>query len=209
MASTTESPVPLTIKRYRQIAVSVAKKHLSTLVQPFEPNMPKDYDGFLRLLSFQTGHKQSTHASAYALDRAFPAKLQPELIDRYYENSHTWHRFLAITDKDPLTVDVGSDEELSGKQKDIQAPKYFPDNRFIPPSPGSNKEAELSDSGSNVTFSSEGQSYIASPTRARSNRLKRKQENESQRSILKKIKLMQDELGRLETEYCKGTTPRL
>jgi len=68
--STPESSVRLNIKRYRQIAVSIAKKHIPDLLQPFDPNIPRDYDGFLRLLSFQTGHKPSTHASAYVLDRA-------------------------------------------------------------------------------------------------------------------------------------------
>jgi hypothetical protein len=49
------------------MAVAVSKKHLPGLVQRFDPNDPKDYDGLLRLLSFQTGHNPSTHAGAYAL----------------------------------------------------------------------------------------------------------------------------------------------
>lgn len=196
LQSTTTSPAPLTIQRYRQIAVSIAKKHLSTLVQPFNPNTPKDYNGFLRLLSFQTGHKPSTHANAYALDHAFPAKLQAELINRYYENSHTWHQFLAITDEDPLTVDVSSDTELVGRRNSARAPGYFPDRCSVPPSPGSVKEAEWSDSDSHVSFSSDRQLYTAPPTRAQTNRLKRKHEDESQSAIVKKIKHMQKELNR-------------
>ncbi|KAL5371364.1 hypothetical protein DPSP01_014316 [Paraphaeosphaeria sporulosa] len=201
-----ESPVPLTIRRYRQIAVSIAKKHLSALLQPFDPNTPRDYDGFLRLLAFQTGHKPSTHASAYALDRAFPVKLQVELIDRYQENSHAWHRFLAITDENPLAVNVGPDKDMLGREDDMQVPpSYFPDKHAVPLSPGSTNKAEWSDSGSDVSFSPDRQSYTAPPTRAQSHRLKRKQESESQGSIIKKIKLMQDELGRLEKEYRQGT----
>jgi hypothetical protein len=84
---TPKSPLKLNIKLYRQVAVSIAKKHIPNLLQPFDPNTPNDYDGFLRLLSFQTGHCPSTHTGAYALDHAFPAKLQPDLIDRYFQNS--------------------------------------------------------------------------------------------------------------------------
>lgn len=66
----------MTTSLYRQTAVSVAKKHLPALVKPFDPNSPKDYNGFLQLLSFQTGHRPVTHASGYALEHGFPAKLQ-------------------------------------------------------------------------------------------------------------------------------------
>jgi hypothetical protein len=101
--STAGCPVRLNFQTYRQIAVAVSKKHLPGLTQPFDPNTPNDYGGFLRLLSFQTGHNPSTHASAYALDRAYPAKLQPELVERYFEGSRTWHRFLAVAEeKDPI-----------------------------------------------------------------------------------------------------------
>ena len=50
LQSTPESPTPLTMKRYRHVAVSIAKKHITALLQPFDPNMPRDYNGFLRLL---------------------------------------------------------------------------------------------------------------------------------------------------------------
>jgi hypothetical protein len=44
------------------------------MIQPFDPNIPKDCSELLQLLSFQTGHNPATHAGAYALDRAYPAK---------------------------------------------------------------------------------------------------------------------------------------
>jgi hypothetical protein len=91
--STAQCPVQITTSLYRQVAVSIAKKHLPALVTPFDPNTPKDYNGFLQLLSFQTGHKPTTHAGAYALEHGFPTKLQPDLIDRYLINSHMWHEF--------------------------------------------------------------------------------------------------------------------
>ncbi|PVH90623.1 hypothetical protein DM02DRAFT_483906, partial [Periconia macrospinosa] len=77
----------------KQVVVSIAKKHLPTVAAPFDPNTPRDYSGFLKLLSFQTGHKPTTHAGAYALEHGFPSKLQPNLIDRYLESSRIWHEF--------------------------------------------------------------------------------------------------------------------
>jgi hypothetical protein len=79
--SALECPILLHFQSYRQIAVAISKKHLPDILQPFDPNLPKDYNGVLRLLSFQTGHNPATHAGAYALGRAYPAKLQPDLIE--------------------------------------------------------------------------------------------------------------------------------
>lgn len=92
--ATPDCPVRLQLSIYRHVAVAISKKHIPTLLEPFDPNVPKDRDGFLHLLAFQTGHTPSIHASAYALERGYPARLQPELIDRYFENSFIWHRFL-------------------------------------------------------------------------------------------------------------------
>ena len=50
--STPFCPIKLNMKLYRQIAISLAKRHIPTLLQPFDSNTPNDYDGFLRLLSF-------------------------------------------------------------------------------------------------------------------------------------------------------------
>ena len=72
---TLECPIKLNIRLYRQITVSVAKKHIPALVQPFDANTPNDYTGFLRLLSYQTGHRPATRSGSYALERGFPTKL--------------------------------------------------------------------------------------------------------------------------------------
>jgi hypothetical protein len=73
--STADCAAPTTTSLYRQTATSIAKKHLLSLVALFDPNMPKDYNGFLQLLAFQTGYRLATHASAYALEHSFPTKL--------------------------------------------------------------------------------------------------------------------------------------
>ena len=67
-----------------------------SVVQPFDPNTPRGYAGLLRLLSFQTCHNPATYAGAYALDRAYPAKLQPDLVEQYLQISKVWHQFLDI-----------------------------------------------------------------------------------------------------------------
>jgi hypothetical protein len=108
--TTPDCPVRMQLSIYRHIAVAVSKKHIPTLLEPFDPNLPKDRNGFLHLLAFQTGHTPSVHASAYALERGYPARLQPELIDRYFDNSFIWHRFLGITEEIPVDrkLDTGT-----------------------------------------------------------------------------------------------------
>ncbi|KAJ9634203.1 hypothetical protein H2199_009087 [Coniosporium tulheliwenetii] len=113
-----------------QIAISIAKKHLPPLIKPFDPNTPKDYDGFLRLLSFQSGHKPLTHAGTYALEREFPAKLQPDLIDRYLENSRMWHQFALIGDSDVISTDV--DCNFNHLSQSYEALGYDPDRLRTP-----------------------------------------------------------------------------
>jgi hypothetical protein len=84
--------------------VAISKKHLLGIIQPFNPNIAKDFDRSLRLLSFQTGHNSATHAGAYAFDRAYPAKLQPNLVERYFQTSEIWHQFLGIAGESVLTA---------------------------------------------------------------------------------------------------------
>ena len=106
--ATLDCSIRLQLGIYRHIAVTISKKHIPTLLEPFDPNIPKDQNSFLHLLSFQTGHTPSIHTSAYALERGYPARLQPKLMNRYFENSFIWHRFIDITaekarDKGPDT----------------------------------------------------------------------------------------------------------
>ena len=95
-------PIRLQLGIYQHIAVAISKKHIPTLLKPFDPNILKDQNGFLHLLAFQTGHTPLIYASAYALKRGYPARLQLELIDRYFNNSLIWHRFLEIAEDRPI-----------------------------------------------------------------------------------------------------------
>jgi len=118
--STSECSIPLNLQIYRQVVVAVSKKHLPSLVQPFDSNGPRGYDGLTQLFSFQTGHNPATHASAYALDRAYPAKLQPDLVERYFYTSEVWHRFLAITEE--CSINAFSKIDRSSSEATFGAP---------------------------------------------------------------------------------------
>lgn len=102
-----------TIKLYRQVAISVVKKHIPSMIASFDPNAPSEYATFLRMLAFQTGHTAQTQSRSYALDDNYPAKLQSELIDRYYHCSLLWHQFLLLGEGDPLLYQ--SEEMLENK----------------------------------------------------------------------------------------------
>lgn len=119
------SPIPLNTSTYRQVTVSIAKKHMPTLVAPFDPNTPKDYNGFLRLLAFQTGHKPSMQAGTYALEHGFPVRLQPDLINRYLENSNVWHEFTMTRASDVIHYTSGL---AFSTMSDIENVSYFPDH---------------------------------------------------------------------------------
>ncbi|KAH9859292.1 hypothetical protein J1614_012179 [Plenodomus biglobosus] len=201
--ATPECPITLNLQVYRQIAVSISKKHIPALLQPFDPNMPKDYDGFLHLLSFQTGHNPSTHAGAYALDRAYPAKLQPDLIDRYFESSFIWHRFARITESDPLTVDVDSDMDRLLASSTHQTPRY--------PFDAQNEETTVEIQEVDISEDTEDDAqgslpdtslHDADSPQASSQLRKRKQSGQASISpTLKRIKLMEKELARIKQSY--------
>ena len=124
--------------------MSIAKKQLPALIAHFDPNTPKYYDGFLQLLSFQTGHKPATHAGAHALEHGYPAKLQPDLIDRYLENSRVWHEFTMTQKNDVLDYSSGADVQ---SESTLQAVVYSPDKRL----PQVAERAESEWSGLNVS----------------------------------------------------------
>ncbi|KAF2158467.1 hypothetical protein M409DRAFT_31022 [Zasmidium cellare ATCC 36951] len=117
--------VLISIRVYRHLAVAISKKHLPALLKPFDAHTPNDYDGFLRLLAFQTGHKPTTHAGAYALETAFAAKLQADLICRYLENSRIWHQFLLVGQSDVIEAAVDSSYDRNKRTYEIAG--YFPD----------------------------------------------------------------------------------
>ena len=92
------------MKLYRHIVINVVKKHIPAIIASFDPNALFEYTMFLKTLAFQTGHIIQTYSRSYALDNAYPAKLQSDLIDRYYQSSLMWHRFLLLGKGDPVLL---------------------------------------------------------------------------------------------------------
>ena len=182
--------VPMNTSLYRQTAVSIAKKHLPGLVAPFDPSTPKDYNGFLQLLAFQTGHRPVTHASAYALEHGFPAKLQPDLIDRYLANSHMWHEFTLTREEDVLDHSLAPAQYASSSTSRVG---YCPDNVTTRTPECATPE------GSDVDTLEE-----ALPRRTQEQRhqrgKKRGRESESCSPFTRKIHIMQQQLDELIQE---------
>ena len=186
--STSSCPIKLNMKLYRQIAISFAKRHIPALLQPFDPNTPKDYDGFLRLLSFQTGHNPSTHVGAYALDKAYPAKLQSELIERYLQNSIVWHKLIA--DKGTIPADKTS----NGGPSDGKSNESYTQHSGVSTPP-----VLVSTVALNTTIIDR---VVATNSGMHHVELKRaNQEDDRSHLLLKRIKIMKAELERLEDEY--------
>jgi hypothetical protein len=100
----------------------MSKRHIPSLLKQFDPYLPNDLDGFLSLLSFQTGHKPAIRSGAYALENGFPSKLQPDLIHRYLENSDIWQKFLMISRDDYLEWELPS--RLVHDQSDYSTSSY-------------------------------------------------------------------------------------
>ena len=92
----------------------------------------------MQLLAFQTGHRPLTHAGCYALERAFPAYLQPNLIHRYLDNSRVWHEFLLL---------VAGDCNLNAMNVDFDAVSGgYKAHGYIPDPPDRNSRQYIEDS---------------------------------------------------------------
>jgi hypothetical protein len=188
--STAKCPTPTNTSLYRQTATSIAKKHLPALVTPFDPNTPKNYNGFLQLLAFQTGHRPVTHASAYALEHGFPTKLQPDLIDRYLVNSHMWHEFTLTREEDSLDYSLSTVHKTLSSTTQVG---YYPDAI----SEGTTESAtpERGD-----TESLDEALRTQTPTQRQRNGKKRRRETESCSPLTRKILAMQEQLNDLVQE---------
>jgi hypothetical protein len=196
-SSTARCSVPMNTSLYRQTAVSIAKKHLPALVAPFDPNTPKDYTGFLQLLSFQTGHRPVTHASAYALEHGFPTKLQPDLIDRYLVNSHMWHEFTLTREEDVLDHSLAAAHYVPSSTSRVS---YCPDN-------GTQRTLECVTPESSDVDSSDEPSHTRTQEQGRRRGKKRRRATESCSPLTRKILTMQRQLHDLVQE--RATSKRI
>jgi hypothetical protein len=204
------SPIRLSTSTYRQIAVSIAKKHLSAMIAPFDPNTPKDYDGFLQLLSFQTGHRPATHAAAYALEHGYPTKLQPDLINRYLENSQIWHEFTMTQPNDVL--DYSSSLGVQS-ENGSQAIGYSLDKRLPQVAERTESEQSEVDVLSRASSPQDSQEDLSDATASsemdvRPKASKRKRASSSCSPTTKRITDMRRELDRLLKERAASRPKR-
>lgn len=192
--STADCAAPTTTSLYRQTATSIAKKHLPSLVAAFDPNTPKDHNGFLQLLAFQTGHRPVTHASAYALEHGFPTKLQPDLIDRYLVNSHMWHEFTLTREEDVLDYTLAIAHDTPSQTSRVS---YCPDNIAIGTSECVTPETSDGES-------SDEPSPRQAQEQKRQSRTKRGRESENLSPLTRKIHAMQQQLDDLVKERARS-----
>jgi Orsellinic acid/F9775 biosynthesis cluster protein D len=121
----------LTIATYRQSVLAIAKQHITQIARPFDLEHPLDSDDPYLGIARQSGHRVQTLLESYALDRAYPARLQPELLAQYQRVSQSWHSWLELEKLDvELQVkvkmgEVQEDGEKSKKRKfsGIESPK--------------------------------------------------------------------------------------
>ncbi|KAH7137817.1 hypothetical protein EDB81DRAFT_75097 [Dactylonectria macrodidyma] len=87
---TQDLQTPWTISLYRQAAIAIAKRHISDLIKKRNFYYPSDASTPVRMIAAGVGHHPRTLLKDYAIDRALPAWLQPELLEMYRQLSTLW-----------------------------------------------------------------------------------------------------------------------
>ena len=127
----------------------------------------------------------------YALDRAYLAKLQLDLVERYFQASRVWHQFLGITEEGPIVVDSGSDVNQPSSGATLCAPSVPPrqvDGLFARTNVASEDDTVLQDD--------------ASVVREKEQPRKRKRSEEGSMSpTQRKINTLRADLAKLEQEH--------
>ncbi|KAJ0133643.1 scyllo-inositol 2-dehydrogenase (NADP(+)) IolU [Fusarium oxysporum f. sp. albedinis] len=81
---------PWTLSFYRQATLAIAKRYISKLVEKKNYYYPANADDPIRMFAAGAGHHPRMLLTAYAIDKALPSRLQPELLEMYYRLSTTW-----------------------------------------------------------------------------------------------------------------------
>lgn len=90
---TRDLATPWTLSLYRQAALAIAKRHLSKLVEKINFYYPTSAADPIRMFAAGAGHHPRMLLTAYAIDRALPERLQPELLEMYRRLSDTWQEW--------------------------------------------------------------------------------------------------------------------
>ncbi|KAF7944511.1 hypothetical protein EAE96_010902 [Botrytis aclada] len=122
------SGASLGVAAYRQVVIAIAKRHLSSIEKPF--NIYSSTASMSHYpwigIARQSGHTPQALATSYAIDEAYPTRLQPELIRQYEIMSALWHEWLNIDQLEAeLRVKQGTpiQQHLRLESKIVQQPR--------------------------------------------------------------------------------------
>ncbi|OAQ57815.2 DEAD/DEAH box helicase domain-containing protein [Pochonia chlamydosporia 170] len=81
---------PWTLSLYRQAAIAIAKRYISELIRERNFYYPSEASTPIRMIAAGVGHHPRMLLTSYAIDRALPPRLQPELLEMYRRLSALW-----------------------------------------------------------------------------------------------------------------------
>jgi hypothetical protein len=90
---TSHFPTPITLSLYRQAALAIAKRFIRELVQAINFYEPSQASDATNVLALGAGHHPRILLTAYAIDSAYPTRLQPELLELYRRLSTLWQEW--------------------------------------------------------------------------------------------------------------------
>ncbi|KAJ0125928.1 Uncharacterized protein HZ326_30967 [Fusarium oxysporum f. sp. albedinis] len=107
-------PQPLEVSRYcstglgilsqedaynKLAALAIAKRYLAKLVEKTNFYYPSSAADPIRMFAAGAGHHPCMLLTTYAIDRALPERLQPELLEMYRRLSNIWQEWSNVVDK--------------------------------------------------------------------------------------------------------------
>jgi hypothetical protein len=119
---------------YRQASLAISKRYISKLVEKRNYYYPTSADDPIRMFAAGAGHHPRMLLTAYAIDKALPSRLQPELLEMYYRLSAMWQDWnvqyyrdnCQPQDKEPcksLNVTLHTWKRASSPESPERAPK--------------------------------------------------------------------------------------
>ncbi|PWI64582.1 hypothetical protein PCL_09512 [Purpureocillium lilacinum] len=87
---TNQLRTPWTLSLYRQAAIAIAKRYISELIKKRNFYYPTGASAPVNMIAAGAGHHPYMLLTAYAIDTALPARLQPELLEMYRKLSTIW-----------------------------------------------------------------------------------------------------------------------
>ncbi|PWI64550.1 hypothetical protein PCL_09563 [Purpureocillium lilacinum] len=81
---------PWTLSLYRQAAIAIARRYISELIKKRNFYYPTGASAPVNMIAAGVGHHPYMLLTAYAIDTALPARLQPELLEMYQRLSTIW-----------------------------------------------------------------------------------------------------------------------